>query len=66
MRARFAALLLLGLVFCAMTLVWLAAYAAVVARAGDVLRRSGLRRALEGAMGIVLVAFGLRLAAQHR
>lgn len=60
--ARFAALLLLGAMFCTMTLLWLALIAATIARAGAVLRHAGVRRALEGAMGAVLVAFGLRLA----
>ena len=48
----FPALLALGLLFCAMTLVWLAAYAAVVARAGDVLRRLGVRRVIEAVTGL--------------
>jgi len=60
--ARFAALLLLGAMFCTMTLLWLALIAATIARAGVALRRAGVRRALEGVMGAVLVAFGLRLA----
>jgi threonine/homoserine/homoserine lactone efflux protein len=62
----FAALLALGLVFCTMTLVWLSAYGVVVAKAGDVLRRSRVRRALDAVTGTVLVAFGLRLAAETR
>jgi threonine/homoserine/homoserine lactone efflux protein len=37
-----------------------------VARAGDVLRRAGIRRAIEGVTGAVLVALGLRLAAEQR
>jgi len=61
----FAALLALGLVFCAMTLVWLSAYAGVVARAGDVLRRSRVRRALDGITGTVLIALGFRLATER-
>jgi threonine/homoserine/homoserine lactone efflux protein len=65
-RASFVSLLLLGLLFCAMTLVWLAAYAAAVARAGDILRRSAVRRALDGVMGTVLVALGIRLATTQR
>jgi threonine/homoserine/homoserine lactone efflux protein len=48
-----------------MTLVWLTAYALVVARAGSYLRRTGIRRALEAATGTVLVALGLRLAAER-
>jgi threonine/homoserine/homoserine lactone efflux protein len=62
----FAALLALGLLFCAMTLGWLTAYAVAVARAGDVLRRPRIRRAMDAAMGAVLVALGLRLAGAQR
>ncbi len=62
----FAALLALGLVFCSMTFVWLSAYAAVVSRAGDVLRRSAVRRALDAVVGSVLVGLGLRLATERR
>ena len=61
----FAPLLLLGLLFCAMTLVWLTAYAVVVSRAQGFLRRTAIRRALEAATGTVLVALGLRLAADR-
>ena len=61
----FAALLALGIVFCLLTLVWLSAYAAVVAKAGDVLRRSRIRRALDGITGAVLVGLGLRLATER-
>jgi threonine/homoserine/homoserine lactone efflux protein len=57
------ALLALGLAFCTLTFLWLAAYAAVVARAGDAFRRSRLRRTLEAAMGALLVALGVRAAA---
>ena len=59
----FFALLALGTLFCVMTLAWLTAYAFAVARAGDVLRRSAVRRAVEAVTGIVLVAFGIRVAA---
>ncbi len=65
-HAAFLSLLSLGLVFSAMTLVWLCGYSVAVARAGDVLRRSRIRRALEGVTGTVLVAFGLRLATERR
>ncbi len=61
----FAALLVLGLVFCSLTLLWLTAYAFAVARAGDFLRRSRVRRALDALTGAVLVALGLRLAAER-
>ena len=59
----FLALLALGIAFCLMTLTWLSAYAFAVARAGDVLRRSAVRRPLETITGLVLVAFGIRVAA---
>lgn len=62
----FATLLGLGLVFCTMTFLWLSAYGVVVAKAGDVLRRPRIRRLLDAATGTVLVAFGLRLAAESR
>ena len=59
----FLALLALGILFCLMTLSWLTAYAFAVARAGDVLRRGAVRRAIEAVTGIVLIAFGIRVAA---
>jgi len=62
--ATFAGLLGLGLVFCTMTLAWLTAYSVVIARAGQALRRPGLRRALDAVLGSVLVALGLRLATE--
>lgn len=64
--ASFSAMLLLGLVFCSLTLAWLVGYAVAVAKAGDFLRRPKIRRAVEGVMGAVLVALGLRLATEHR
>jgi threonine/homoserine/homoserine lactone efflux protein len=64
--SSFAALVALGLLFCALTVVWLSAYAVAVHRAGDFLRRSRVRRVVEGLTGGVLVALGLRLAAEQR
>ena len=61
----FATMLLLGLAFIALTGTWLTIYTLAVARAGDVLRRPRVRRAIEGATGAVLVAFGLRLASER-
>jgi threonine/homoserine/homoserine lactone efflux protein len=63
--SSFAGLVALGLVFCSLTFTWLAAYAVAVAKAGDVLRRPRIRRALDRVTGAVLVAFGLRLAAER-
>ena len=62
----FAAMLSLGLVFVAMTFVWLCVYAAVVARAGHFLDRPRIRRAFDATMGAILVAFGARLAVEDR
>jgi threonine/homoserine/homoserine lactone efflux protein len=59
----FAAMLALGFIFCAMTLVWLSSYAWVISRAADHLRHS---RLLDALMGSVLVALGLRLASTER
>jgi threonine/homoserine/homoserine lactone efflux protein len=62
----FVGLLVLGLLFCSMTFAWLTAYAFAVAKAGDLLRNSALRRALDALVGLVLVALGLRLATERR
>jgi RhtB (resistance to homoserine/threonine) family protein len=63
-RGPFAAMLAFGLVFAAMTVTWLSGYAAVVARFGDALRRTRVRRLLDAATGTTLVAFGIRLATE--
>ena len=55
----------LGLCFAALTLVWLAAYAVAVAKAAHVLQRPEVRRALDALTGSVLVALGVRLAAER-
>jgi threonine/homoserine/homoserine lactone efflux protein len=57
----FAGLLLLGLTFAVMTLLWLS----VVARAGEILRRPRVRRVIDAVVGAVLIAFGARLAAER-
>ena len=49
-----------------MTLAWLYLYAFAIGRAGDVLAPPTSRRALDGVAGVVLVAFGVRLASQQR
>jgi threonine/homoserine/homoserine lactone efflux protein len=62
----FLALLVLGLLFSTMTLVWLTAYAFAVAKAGDLLLRGRVRRLLEAGTGVVLIGLGLRLATEGR
>jgi threonine/homoserine/homoserine lactone efflux protein len=57
----FAGLLVLGLVFAGMTLAWLS----VVARVGNVLRRPRVRRFVDAVVGVVLAAFGVRLATER-
>jgi threonine/homoserine/homoserine lactone efflux protein len=63
--ASFAVLLALGLLFCAMGLVWLTLYAVAVARI-ERLFTSRVRRWLDAITGVVLVALGLRLATEDR
>ena len=62
----FATLLGLGLAFSALTFLWLAAYGVAVARARRLLERDRVRRAFDAVTGTVLVALGLRLAAEAR
>ncbi|WP_137388863.1 LysE family translocator [Rhodoligotrophos defluvii] len=65
-EASFFSFLLLGLIFSGMTFGWLTLYAVLVATAGDFLRRSAVRRWIEGLMGGLLVAFGIRIALEGR
>jgi threonine/homoserine/homoserine lactone efflux protein len=65
-HASFFALVALGALFAAMTLVWLTGYAIAVAKAGDLLRRPRIRRAIDAVTGLVLLGLGLRLATEHR
>jgi threonine/homoserine/homoserine lactone efflux protein len=62
----FFGLFALGLVFCALTLTWLSAYAFAVARAGDAIRRPRVRRVMDAVFGVALVGLGVRLAATGR
>lgn len=58
--------LLLAAIHAGMGLVWLSAYAWALHRARGVLERPRVRRTLDHATGAVLVALGLRLAAEQR
>jgi threonine/homoserine/homoserine lactone efflux protein len=62
----FASLLVLGLIFCAIGLLWLVLCGIVVGHGSRVLRRPAVRRALDRVTGVVLVALGIRLAFEHR
>ena len=65
-QASFTRMLLLGLIFCTITVSWLTLYAVVVARVGDFLRRDRVRRGLEAVTGLALVGLGLKLATDRR
>ena len=58
-------LLLLGLLFNCMGVLWLLVYAELAARGRDVLRRPRVKRALDRLSGVALVALGVRLAAER-
>ena len=55
---------LLGMTFCIMTFAWLGVYSIIVAKVGDVLRRSSVRRALDALTGAALIGLGLRVATE--
>ena len=63
--SSFVGMLALGVLFASMGLIWLSAYAFAVAKVGDVLRRSAVRRVIDALVGVVLVAFGVRLATER-
>lgn len=62
----FVALLLLGFNFCLLTFAWLLGYAFAVDRMSGWIRRRGVRRAIDGLLGTVLIALGLRVASEAR
>ena len=62
----FPVLLGLGLTFSAITFTWLVLYVTVIDRLSELLARTGVRRAIDAAMGTVLVALGGRLALERR
>jgi RhtB (resistance to homoserine/threonine) family protein len=62
----FAALLLLGVVFALITLVWLVAYVLVVDAASALMRRPSVRKTLDRLTGAILIALGINLAFEKR
>jgi threonine/homoserine/homoserine lactone efflux protein len=58
-------LLLLGLLFNALGVAWLASYALLAARGRNVLARPAVGRALDRLSGIVLIGLGARLALER-
>ena len=55
-----------GAIFVVMTVGWLFAYTLVAARVAETLKRPRVRAALDPVTGVVLIAIGLRLAAERR
>jgi threonine/homoserine/homoserine lactone efflux protein len=60
----FLLLLALGINFSLLTLAWLVGYTLAVERMSRWLRRSAVRRAIDGMLGAVLVALGLRVGSE--
>ena len=58
--------ILLAAIFIVMGLVWLTAYALLVAQVEGLLRAPVIQRALNAVVGAVLTAFGVRLALERR
>jgi RhtB (resistance to homoserine/threonine) family protein len=58
--------LALGAVFVLMTALWLCGYCLLAARAAETLMRPSVRAAMDRLTGVVLIAFGLRLATERR
>ena len=63
-HATVLALMALGTLFATLTVIWLAIYATVTARAGDVSRRPSVRRAIDAVTGAVLIGVGARIATE--
>jgi threonine/homoserine/homoserine lactone efflux protein len=60
------ALVGLGLVFSAMTFVWLALYSIAVAKAGALVRGMRAQRAIDGAAGVAMIGLGVKVALEER
>jgi threonine/homoserine/homoserine lactone efflux protein len=60
------ALVLLGVVFSVLTFLWLTLYAVVLARAGEYVRGSRIRRAIDGTAGVALIGLGVGVATEGR
>jgi len=58
--------LLLAAIFIGMGLVWLTTYALLVAKVGELFKRSAIRRALNVVTGTALTALGVRVALTDR
>jgi threonine/homoserine/homoserine lactone efflux protein len=65
-EGMFSTLVGFGVLFSVLTFLWLSLYIAAIAKAAGLFARSRVRRMLEGLMGGILIALGVRLAAEHR
>jgi threonine/homoserine/homoserine lactone efflux protein len=65
-RAVLPQILFLAAVHIVVGLIWLTIYAHLIHRAHRTLTRSDVKRWLEGATGVVLIALGLRVAVEQR
>ena len=65
-QGMLSAVVLLGMIFSALTCAWLCLYAAAVSALGPVLARSGVRRTVDAATGAVLIGLGVRVATDAR
>jgi threonine/homoserine/homoserine lactone efflux protein len=54
----------LGLIFVVLVWLWLSIYSVIAGLLADVLKQRKVRRVIDGITGCVLIAFGLRLAAE--
>jgi threonine/homoserine/homoserine lactone efflux protein len=59
-------LLLLGVLFNCLGVIWLLTYASLAARGRDLLRRPRVKRALDRVSGVALVGLGVRLVFERR
>ncbi len=55
----------LGLLFASLTLLWLVPYVFAISKAAGLLRRDGVRRALDAVCGVGLLGLGVRLAGER-
>jgi RhtB (resistance to homoserine/threonine) family protein len=62
----FASLLVMGTIFCVLTLLWLLFYGMLVGHGSAMLRRPAVRRALDRFTGVVLIGFGISLVFERR
>jgi threonine/homoserine/homoserine lactone efflux protein len=61
-QATFSGLMMLGVLFSTLTLLWLTLYAAAIDHAAVWFRRPRVRRGMEAVSGVALIAIGSRLA----